>query len=97
MALTLRYNSDTSIPVEIEGIVPDRLRDKSLAEIERLAIHHGNRKVPLAELFTRLGRPFRRANRYRRGPERRSLIGYGMNSGEIRVHGQRGPPRRAAR
>ena len=57
MALTLRYNADTSVPVEVEGITPDRLRNKSLAEIERLEILHGNRKVPLAELFTVSGDP----------------------------------------
>ncbi len=36
MSLTLRYHAKTSVPVEIEGVVPDRLRDKSLAEIERI-------------------------------------------------------------
>ena len=46
MSLTLRYHAKTSVPVEIEGVVPDRLRDKSLAEIEKLAIYHGNRKLP---------------------------------------------------
>ena len=51
MSLTLRYHAKTSVPVEIEGVMPDRLRDKSLAEIERLEIFHGNRKLALAELF----------------------------------------------
>ena len=36
--------------------MPDRLREKSLAEIERLEVFHGNRKLPLAELFCRLRR-----------------------------------------
>ena len=56
MSLTLSYHAKTSVPVEIEGVIPDRLRDKSLAEIERLEVYHGNRKLPLAELFSRLGR-----------------------------------------
>ena len=56
MPLTLRYHAQTSVPVEIEGVVPDRLRDKSLAEIERLEVFHGNRKLPLAELFADLRR-----------------------------------------
>ena len=30
MSLTLKYHAKTSVPVEIEGIVPDRLRDKSV-------------------------------------------------------------------
>ena len=57
MSLSLRYHAQTSVPVEIEGVVPDRLRDKSPAEIERLEIFHGNRKLPLAELFAVSGDP----------------------------------------
>ncbi len=51
MPLNLRYTETASVPVEFEGITPDRVHDKSLAEIERMEILHGNRKVPLAELF----------------------------------------------
>jgi len=52
MALRLRRKSESNIPVEVEGITPDRLRDNSLAEIERLDIFHGNVKLPLAEMFS---------------------------------------------
>ncbi len=51
MPLTLQYQAQTSVPVEVEGIVPNLLCDKSLAEIQRLEIFHGNRPLPLAELF----------------------------------------------
>jgi formylmethanofuran dehydrogenase subunit C len=51
MPLKLTYTGQTSVPVEIEGITPDGLRGKSLAEIERLPIYHGNQQVPLAEFF----------------------------------------------
>ncbi len=49
--LTLTYHGRTSIPVEVEGIVPEALRGLGVAEIERLTILHGNRATPLAELF----------------------------------------------
>ncbi|MBA4019101.1 MAG: formylmethanofuran dehydrogenase subunit C [Pirellula sp.] len=49
--LTLTYQNHSSIPVEVEGIVPEALRGRSVAEIERTKILHGNREVPLAELF----------------------------------------------
>lgn len=49
--LTLTYHGRTSIPVEVEGIVPEALRGLSVADIERLTILHGNRETPLAELF----------------------------------------------
>ena len=90
MPLTLKYHAKTSVPVELEGIVPDRLRDKSTAEIERLAVYHGNREVALAELFAVSGSA---------ADERIDLegdlagvhwIGYGMKSGTVHVHGSAG-------
>lgn len=90
MALTLRYSGQTSVPVEIEGITPDGVRDKPLAEIERLEIFHGNRKLPLAEMFAVSGDP---------GDERIDFegelagvhwIGAHMRSGTVVVHGNAG-------
>ena len=52
MAITLIYNAQTTIPVEVEGLTPDGVFGKSLSEIERFEIFHGNRKVPLAEMFS---------------------------------------------
>ncbi len=49
LRLTCRVKS--SVPVEVEGLTPDWARDKSLSEIERFEIFHGNRKIPLAEMF----------------------------------------------
>ena len=63
MPITLRYHAQTTVPVEVEGVVPDRIRDKSLGEIERIDIFHGNRKIPLAELFSVCGDPSDAADR----------------------------------
>ena len=57
MPLVLQYNAQTAVPVEIEGLVPNAVRDKPLAEIERLEIFHGNQKLPLAEFFSVSGDP----------------------------------------
>jgi formylmethanofuran dehydrogenase subunit C len=57
MPLRLKYTGQTSVPVEVEEIVPALLRDKSLTEIERLEIFHGNQKLPLAEFFHVSGDP----------------------------------------
>ena len=82
MPLYLRYHGQTSVPVEIEGVVPDRLREKSLAEIERLEIYNGNRKLPLAELFSHHGRPEQRAHVEFDGDLAGvHFIGYGMTMG----------------
>ncbi|MES1213016.1 MAG: formylmethanofuran dehydrogenase subunit C [Singulisphaera sp.] len=51
MALTLQLRVATKIPIEVDGIVPDVLRDKSRAQIEKLPVFHGNRQLSLAELF----------------------------------------------
>ena len=51
MPLLLKYKAETAVPVEVEGLVPAAVRDKSLTEIEKFTIFHGNRKLPLAELF----------------------------------------------
>ena len=90
MPLTLRYTETTSVPIEVEGITPDRLRDKSLAEIERLEIYHGNRKVSLAELFAVSGDPADGRIDFEGDLSGVHFIGYGMTGGEIHVHGNAG-------
>jgi len=51
MPLQFELRQASAVPFEVEGITPDRLREKSLAEIERLEIFQGNVKQPLAEFF----------------------------------------------
>src|SRR6478735_7212662 len=51
MPLQFELRQTSSVPLEVEGITPDLLRDKSLAEIEKLPIFQGNVKQPLAEFF----------------------------------------------
>jgi formylmethanofuran dehydrogenase subunit C len=90
MSLSLRYHAQTSVPVEIEGVVPDRLRGKSLAQIERLEIFHGNRKLHLAELFAVTGDPDDGRLDIEGDLSGVHFIGYGMTEGEIWVHGNAG-------
>ena len=90
MPLTLRYHARTSVPVEIEGVIPDRIRDKPLGEIERLEIFHGNRKLPLAEIFSVSGDPGDGRIAFEGDLAGVHFIGYGMTAGEIRVHGNAG-------
>ena len=51
VTLSLSLNQATSVPVEVEGIIPSVVRDKTLGEIEKLAVFCGNHKVPLADFF----------------------------------------------
>jgi formylmethanofuran dehydrogenase subunit C len=51
MPLTLTLKVDTHVPVEVEGILPETLAGKTMSEIERLAIYHGNREEQLGQFF----------------------------------------------
>jgi formylmethanofuran dehydrogenase subunit C len=90
MSLTLQYHAKTSVPVEIEGVVPDRLHDKSMAEIEKLAIYHGNQKLALAEMFSVAGDPSDGRIDLEGDLTGVHFIGFGMTRGEIHVHGNAG-------
>src|ERR1017187_5436910 len=90
MPLTLTYHAQTSVPVEIEGVVPDKLREKSLAEIERIEIFHGNRKLALAEMFGVTGDPADGRIDFEGNLAGVHFIGFGMSAGEIHVHGAAG-------
>ena len=51
MTLDLEYIGDTTIPLELEGVTPCRLRDLSQTDIEQYEIFHGKEKTALAEFF----------------------------------------------
>lgn len=54
--LTLSLKSHATLPLELSGITPDTVRDKSLAELEKLAIWHGREQLSLADLFAMKGK-----------------------------------------
>ncbi len=90
MAIKLEYKGDTPIPVEIEGFTPDWARDKSLAEIEQFEIYHGNRKLPLAEMFAVGGDPGDEQMHFEGNLSGVHWIGAHMSSGSVTIHGPGG-------
>jgi formylmethanofuran dehydrogenase subunit C len=90
MPLTLTYRGDTPIPVEIEGLTPDWAADKPLAEIERFEIFHGNRKLPLAEMFAVSGDAADKRFDFEGNLAGVHWIGAHMRSGHIAIHGPAG-------
>ncbi len=90
MAVRLAYQGKTSVPVEVEGLTPDWACDKSIAEIERFEIFHGNRKLALAEMFKVSGDA--RDKRFDLEGDLRGVhwIGAQMSSGQIHIHGPAG-------
>ena len=88
--LTLRYQADTSVPVEVEGLTPSALRDKSLADIQRFEIFHGNCKVPLGEFFDVGGDPSDARFEFEGNLAGVHWIGAQMAEGEIHIRGDAG-------
>lgn len=90
MVLKLVYHGETSVPVEIEGLTPDWACDKSLAEIERFEIFHGNRKLSLAEMFRVSGDASDKRFEFEGALSGVHWIGAKMQSGQIRIIGSAG-------
>jgi formylmethanofuran dehydrogenase subunit C len=90
MAIRLSYNGKTSVPVEIEGFTTDWAGDKTLAEIEKFEIFHGNCKIPLAEMFSVCGDPSDKCHVFEGDLAGVHWIGAHMTSGSVRVEGSVG-------
>jgi formylmethanofuran dehydrogenase subunit C len=90
MAITLTYLGKTSVPVEIEGLTPDWASGKSLTDIERFEIFHGNRKVPLAEMFSVTGDAGDKRFDFEGNLSGVHWIGAHMRTGQIYIHGPAG-------
>ena len=88
--LAFRYNGNTSVPVEVEGLTPSAAGRMTLAEIERFEIFHGNRKIPLAEFFEVRGDPQDGRFEFEGNLSGVHWIGAKMSDGEIHVHGDAG-------
>jgi formylmethanofuran dehydrogenase subunit C len=87
MAIRLSYKAETSVPVEIEGFTTDWASDKSLAEIEKFEIFHGNCKISLAEMFTISGDASDKCHVFEGNLAGVHWIGAHMSSGSVRVEG----------
>jgi formylmethanofuran dehydrogenase subunit C len=90
MSLSLRLRIITSIPIDLDGVVPDRLMDKSLAEIEKLELYEGNRQLALADVFEISGDASDGRIDLEGDLAGVHSIGYAMKSGELHIHGSAG-------
>lgn len=90
MTLKLIYHGETPVPVEVEGLTPDWACDKSVAEIERFEIFHGNRKIPLAEMFRVTGNASDKRFEFEGNLSGVHWIGAQMESGQIHIQGSAG-------
>jgi formylmethanofuran dehydrogenase subunit C len=90
MPLRLTYKGQTSVPVEVEGLVPQAIRDMPLGEIERLQIFHGNEKRAVADFFSVSGSPADGRIDFEGNLAGVHWIGTRMTEGTIHVEGDAG-------
>lgn len=88
--LTLSHRAATTLPVEVFGLTPTMVRDRTLAEIERLPIQHGNRQLALAECFAVSGDPRDEQLVFVGNLSGVHGIGARMDGGTVRVEGNAG-------
>jgi formylmethanofuran dehydrogenase subunit C len=88
LRLTLRVKSN--VPLEVEGITPDAVRGRSLAEIEKLEVFDGNVKSRLAEFFTVRGDSADEVHEWDGDLSGVHWIGAKMGSGRVVVQGNAG-------
>jgi formylmethanofuran dehydrogenase subunit C len=88
--LLLKYNSSTTVPVEVECLTPDNLAGKSVAEIAALPVQHGNAPAPFGEFFSIEGDAGDKHILIEGDCSRVKWIGTGMASGRITVRGNVG-------
>ena len=89
MALTLSLREQPAVPLEAEGLSPDRLAGLGRAEIEALPVWHGNREARLADFFSVSGDG---DEDLRVEGDLRSVkfVGAGMTGGRLTVAGDAG-------
>lgn len=90
MPLLLQYQGQATVPLEVEGIRPSEVRDKSLGEIEKLPVFHGNEPAALADFFQVSGDPTDAHMVWSGNLSGVHWIAAGMVEGEVRVEGDAG-------
>jgi len=90
MPLRFEYRTTSTVPIEVAGLVPSAVCEKSLAEIERLPIWHGNRQRPLAEFFRVSGSAADHCLEFVGDLSSVQRLGTGMTEGSLRIEGSAG-------
>jgi formylmethanofuran dehydrogenase subunit C len=90
VTLTLTLREAPAAPLNAEALSPDRLAGLSRAEIERIALRHGNRPATVGELFDVSG-PGDEDVRVIGDLARVAGLGTGMSGGRLTIEGSAGP------
>ena len=89
VTLTLTLREPPTVPLETEGLTPDRLASRRRGEIEALTVWHGNRRAQLADFFT-VSSDGGEELRVEGDLRRVKFLGAGMTAGRLTVAGDAG-------
>ena len=89
MPLTLTLREPPAVPLETEGLTPDRLAARSRAQIEALTVWHGNRRGQLADFFAVSGNGGEEL-RIEGDLRRVKFLGAGLTAGRLIIAGDAG-------
>jgi formylmethanofuran dehydrogenase subunit C len=85
--LVLTRRASSPIPLEVEGIIPEKLAGLSPLEVAHLPVFHGNRTEPLGEWFDVSGDAAAGVVRYTGDTATVKHVGAGMTCGRVEVEG----------
>jgi formylmethanofuran dehydrogenase subunit C len=89
MPLTLTLREPPAVPLETEGLTPDRVAGRRRGEIEALPVWHGNRRAQLADFFAVSGDGDEEL-RVEGDLRRVKFVAAGMTAGRLTVAGDAG-------
>lgn len=90
MTLRLQLIERSSVPLEVDEILPEKLFEKSIGEIEKMPVQYGNRKAELAEFFRVSGEATDQCLEWEGDLTGVHWIGAKMQSGSVHVCGSAG-------
>ena len=90
MALTLSLKQELSIPLEVDSVRIETLREQSVDDVRATLVQHGNRQVELGEFFDISGSSDDECVIWQGDCSRVKLIGDHMSRGVMRVEGNAG-------
>jgi formylmethanofuran dehydrogenase subunit C len=90
MPLTLTLRQPTAIPLEVDSVRLEVVREQSADEVRRTPIQYGNKQLPLAEFFDVSGSAADDEVVWQGDCAKVKLIGHRLSGGRVRVEGNAG-------
>ena len=90
MSLVLRYEGGATVPLEVEGLLPEAVAESSAAEIAQWPIQHGKEVCQLGDFFTVSGDASDQRFEWEGDLSGVHWLGAKMRSGQMRVAGHAG-------